>query len=219
MAWGQIEITMSQVFFRSTLTFALVNRKPVVPGRKVSPNHCIFFQWNFLIWYVDVLVSPVRCVERFSQLNPEEINDLFLSAQLIAKKIEEFYGAKSLSIAIQDGEYAGQTVKVWSFTSIISMEESKYLFSMFMFIFSHENLVILKRTIPFIMRLMTDLKIYKFIFFLSFSFSWLIMIRRKKVGETKKKWVMKRKVFENYFIQISNNYFDLIDQQYYVIIK
>lgn len=37
-----------------------------------------------------------------------------MSAQLIAPKIEEFYQGASLSIAIQDGEYAGQTVKVLS---------------------------------------------------------------------------------------------------------
>jgi len=91
ISWGQLQLSPTQVFFRSTLSFALVNKKPVVPGH--------------------VLVSPIRCVERFSQLNPEEINDLFLSTQLVARKIEEFYQAKSLSIAVQDGEYAGQTVK------------------------------------------------------------------------------------------------------------
>ncbi|CAF4001382.1 unnamed protein product, partial [Rotaria sp. Silwood1] len=31
--WGQIEITTSQIFFRSTLTMGLVNKKPVVAGR------------------------------------------------------------------------------------------------------------------------------------------------------------------------------------------
>ena len=31
---------------------------------------------------------------------------------MIAKRIENFFQGKSLSIAIQDGEYAGQTVKV-----------------------------------------------------------------------------------------------------------
>ncbi|UJR34883.1 hypothetical protein I4U23_027661 [Adineta vaga] len=91
ISWGQLQITAGQIFFRSTLSMALVNRKPVIPGH--------------------VLVSPIRCVERFSDLNSEEIHDLFLSTQLIAKKIEEFFQAKSLSIAIQDGEYAGQTVK------------------------------------------------------------------------------------------------------------
>lgn len=32
---------------------------------------------------------------------------------MISRKIEEFYQGKSLSIAVQDGEYAGQTVKVF----------------------------------------------------------------------------------------------------------
>ncbi|CAF4035090.1 unnamed protein product, partial [Rotaria sordida] len=48
---------------------------------------------------IDILVSPFRCVERFSQLNPEQINDLFQSTQLIGRKIEEYYQAKSLTIS------------------------------------------------------------------------------------------------------------------------
>ncbi|CAF1138002.1 unnamed protein product [Rotaria sordida] len=48
---------------------------------------------------IDVVVSPFRYVERFSQLNPEEINDLFQSTQLIRRKIEEYYQAKSLTIS------------------------------------------------------------------------------------------------------------------------
>ncbi|CAF5048563.1 unnamed protein product, partial [Rotaria sp. Silwood1] len=68
-------------------------------------------RWGQVEITTNVLLSPIRCVERFCQLNPEEINDLFQCTQLIAGKIEEYYQAKSLSIAIQDGEYAGQTVK------------------------------------------------------------------------------------------------------------
>lgn len=108
-------------------------------------------------------MSPVRNVERFSQLNPEEINDLFISTQLIARKIEEFYQAKSLSIAIQDGEYAGQTIKVFIFISIIFITKTKYLFSllsMYMFTFFHDDPVILKKMIPFIMRLIKIFKRY-----------------------------------------------------------
>ncbi|CAF0953252.1 unnamed protein product [Rotaria sordida] len=48
---GQLEIRINQIFFRSTLTLAFVNKKSVVFGH--------------------VVVSPFRCVERFSQLNPE----------------------------------------------------------------------------------------------------------------------------------------------------
>lgn len=51
-------------------------------------------------------------MERFCQLTPQEISDLFLTTQIISTKIEEFYQGKSLSIAVQDGEHAGQTIKV-----------------------------------------------------------------------------------------------------------
>lgn len=34
ITWGQIEITTEQIFFRTALSMALVNKKPVVPGRE-----------------------------------------------------------------------------------------------------------------------------------------------------------------------------------------
>ncbi|CAG8746396.1 15_t:CDS:2, partial [Racocetra persica] len=57
-----------------------------------------------------VLVAPFRVVPRFSELTFEEISDLFSSAQTIGKVIEREYHATSLTIAIQDGPEAGQTV-------------------------------------------------------------------------------------------------------------
>jgi len=42
ISWGQLRITTSQIFFRSTLTLALVNKKPIVPGRKF-----IFHNFSF----------------------------------------------------------------------------------------------------------------------------------------------------------------------------
>ena len=89
-------------------------------------------------------------MERFSQLNPEEISDLFLSTQLISGKIEEFYQGKSLSIAIQDGEHAGQTIKVFFCFQRDNFQKNS--FSMFMFIFFQDNPMILKKMIQSIMR-------------------------------------------------------------------
>lgn len=109
-----------------------------------------------------MLVSPLRRVERFSELKPEEINDLFQSTRRIAKKIEEFYQAKSLSIAIQDGEFAGQTVKVISIEN--RRQRKEFYFSMFTFIFFHEYPVISEKMIRSIMRL----KIF-FVFVLLFE--------------------------------------------------
>jgi len=57
-----------------------------------------------------VLVSPVRVVKRFCELTEEEVADLFTSTQKIARVLEKAYGVSSLSIAIQDGPDAGQTV-------------------------------------------------------------------------------------------------------------
>ncbi|XP_072177199.1 bis(5'-adenosyl)-triphosphatase-like [Diadema setosum] len=88
--FGQHVIKSSVVFFRSRLSFAFVNRKPVVPGH--------------------VLVSPLRPVERFHDMTCDEVADLFQSTQTVSKVIESAFKASSMSIAMQDGPDAGQTV-------------------------------------------------------------------------------------------------------------
>ena len=80
----------SQVFYVTSLSFALVNIKPLLPGH--------------------VLVSPLRVVPRFSELSSAEISDLFLTAQRVGRTIERTFGASALNIAIQDGAAAGQSV-------------------------------------------------------------------------------------------------------------
>uniref|UniRef100_A0A673AD82 Bis(5'-adenosyl)-triphosphatase n=1 Tax=Sphaeramia orbicularis TaxID=375764 RepID=A0A673AD82_9TELE len=89
--FGQHLIRASVVFLRTELSFALVNRKPVVPGH--------------------VLVCPLRPVERFRDLRPDEVADLFTTTQRVANLVERRFNATSLTIAIQDGPEAGQTVK------------------------------------------------------------------------------------------------------------
>ncbi|XP_052425209.1 bis(5'-adenosyl)-triphosphatase isoform X1 [Carassius gibelio] len=89
--FGQHMVKSSAVFVKTELSFALVNRKPVVPGH--------------------VLVCPLRVVERFRDLRPDEVADLFMTTQKIADVIEKHFQASSLTIAIQDGPEAGQTVK------------------------------------------------------------------------------------------------------------
>ncbi|KAL4863725.1 hypothetical protein BDV12DRAFT_189457 [Aspergillus spectabilis] len=79
-----------QVFHQTTLTIALVNLKPILPGH--------------------VLVSPRRIVSRVADLTPPETADLFLTVRRVGRMIERVYGATSLNIAIQDGPEAGQSV-------------------------------------------------------------------------------------------------------------
>ncbi|MBN3275485.1 FHIT triphosphatase, partial [Polyodon spathula] len=89
--FGQHVVKASAVFLQSELSFALVNRKPVVPGH--------------------VLVCPIRSVERFHDLRPEEVADLFQTTQRVSSVVEKHFCGSSLTIAIQDGPEAGQTVK------------------------------------------------------------------------------------------------------------
>nr|XP_034962669.1 bis(5'-adenosyl)-triphosphatase isoform X1 [Zootoca vivipara]XP_034962670.1 bis(5'-adenosyl)-triphosphatase isoform X1 [Zootoca vivipara]XP_034962671.1 bis(5'-adenosyl)-triphosphatase isoform X1 [Zootoca vivipara]XP_034962672.1 bis(5'-adenosyl)-triphosphatase isoform X1 [Zootoca vivipara]XP_034962673.1 bis(5'-adenosyl)-triphosphatase isoform X1 [Zootoca vivipara]XP_034962674.1 bis(5'-adenosyl)-triphosphatase isoform X1 [Zootoca vivipara]XP_034962675.1 bis(5'-adenosyl)-triphosphatase isofor len=89
--FGHHLIKPSVVFLKTELSFALVNRKPVVPGH--------------------VLICPLRPVERFRDLRPEEVADLFRTTQLVGNVVEQHFGGTSLTISIQDGPEAGQTVK------------------------------------------------------------------------------------------------------------
>lgn len=49
----------------------------------------------------DVLVCPLRTVERFGELRPDELADLFSTTQRVANLVERHFGATSLTIAIQ----------------------------------------------------------------------------------------------------------------------
>ncbi|KAM6470834.1 bis(5'-adenosyl)-triphosphatase isoform 1-T1 [Liasis olivaceus] len=91
LRFGQHLIKPSLVFLKTELSFALVNRKPVVPGH--------------------VLICPLRPVERFRDLYPEEVADLFRTTQAVGNVVEQHFGGTSLTISVQDGPEAGQTVK------------------------------------------------------------------------------------------------------------
>ncbi|KAE8149122.1 HIT-like domain-containing protein [Aspergillus avenaceus] len=87
--FGSFVVT-TQVFHLTPQTFALVNLKPILPGH--------------------VLISPRRVVPRVSDLTASETTDLFLTVRRVGRMIERVYGATSLSIAVQDGVDAGQSV-------------------------------------------------------------------------------------------------------------
>lgn len=89
LLFSTIEVTR-QAFYRSTLSYAIVNLKPIVPGH--------------------VLVIPTRPVPRLADLTPPELSSLMLSVQQVGKVIERVYGADGLTVACQDGKAAGQSV-------------------------------------------------------------------------------------------------------------
>ncbi|KHJ42226.1 histidine triad domain protein [Trichuris suis] len=90
-AFAEKVIPKSCVFYSTRLTYAFVNRKPVVEGH--------------------VLVAPQRCVTKLSMLDAEEVADLFMCVQEIERTLEKFYGLSSSTVCLQDGPDAGQTVK------------------------------------------------------------------------------------------------------------
>ncbi|KAJ1654432.1 Dinucleoside triphosphate hydrolase [Coemansia sp. RSA 25] len=88
--FGPLTIPLEQVFLISKLSYALVNLKPVRPGH--------------------VLVASRRPVARFNDLTQLEVLDLFTQAQRVSKVVERVTRAESLTLCIQDGEKAGQSV-------------------------------------------------------------------------------------------------------------
>lgn len=80
----------NQVFYENDSAVAIVNLKPVVPGH--------------------VLVIPKTHYERFADIPPADLAKLFDVVQAVGKVVEHAFSGDSLSIAIQDGPNAGQTV-------------------------------------------------------------------------------------------------------------
>ncbi|VDQ14449.1 unnamed protein product [Trichobilharzia regenti] len=60
----------------------------------------------------DILVSPIACIQRFCDLTTGQVADLYITVRQIAKRLAEHYSATSLTISIQDGKDAGQSVPV-----------------------------------------------------------------------------------------------------------
>ncbi|KAF9096581.1 hypothetical protein BGX23_010882 [Mortierella sp. AD031] len=81
--FGPHTISSGQVFLKTQHCLGLVNLKPILPRRNVP---------------------------RFLDLSPDEVSDMFQTAQRVGKIIEKEYNATSLTIACQDGPAAGQTV-------------------------------------------------------------------------------------------------------------
>jgi len=88
--FGPHPITQDQIFYSSDSSLALVNIRPVLPGH--------------------VLVIPRRRVPRFTNLSNEEVNDLWSTAKMVGKVLENYYKSSSLTFTIQDGPEAGQSV-------------------------------------------------------------------------------------------------------------
>uniref|UniRef100_A0A1I7XR52 bis(5'-adenosyl)-triphosphatase n=1 Tax=Heterorhabditis bacteriophora TaxID=37862 RepID=A0A1I7XR52_HETBA len=91
LMFSEFPIASECIFYRSALSFAFVNLKPVLNGH--------------------VLISPKRPALRLTDLTDAETADLFIVAKKVQKMLEKVHGATSSTICVQDGPAAGQTVK------------------------------------------------------------------------------------------------------------
>ncbi|XP_076448546.1 nitrilase and fragile histidine triad fusion protein NitFhit-like [Babylonia areolata] len=89
--FGHINLESTCVFARSALSFAFVNIKPVLPGH--------------------MLVASTRPAKRLSDLTQAEVSDLFTLVQRVSDVAQSKFHASSVTVAVQDGPDAGQTVK------------------------------------------------------------------------------------------------------------
>uniref|UniRef100_A0A8C4V0Y7 Bis(5'-adenosyl)-triphosphatase n=1 Tax=Falco tinnunculus TaxID=100819 RepID=A0A8C4V0Y7_FALTI len=79
-----------------------------------SPGHSYGQRWIMLDGCTASGVKgfgELFTVERFRDLCPEEVADLFCTAQRVGNVVEKHFCSTSLTISIQDGPEAGQTVK------------------------------------------------------------------------------------------------------------
>ena len=88
--FGQVQVPASAVFHRTQLSYAFVNRKPLVAGH--------------------VLIAPIRVALRFSDLTNQEMADMWSTAQKVGNMLERCYDVKALNFSVQDGAEAGQTI-------------------------------------------------------------------------------------------------------------
>ena len=78
------------IFYESKLSCAIYNLKPIVPGH--------------------VMIIPKAHRQHLLDLTEEEHIDFFQTVKEVCKIIKKHYKAEGLSLLIQDGEAAGQTV-------------------------------------------------------------------------------------------------------------
>ncbi|KAI7325231.1 hypothetical protein KC315_g8028 [Hortaea werneckii] len=87
--FGKFNVT-SQVFHKTSHSFALVNLKPLLPGH--------------------ILVCPLAVKPHLSDLTKDEVADLFLTVTRVQRTLKRVYRAEAFNVAVQDGEAAGQSV-------------------------------------------------------------------------------------------------------------
>ena len=101
-----------QAFYRTPLSYAIVNLKPIVPGH--------------------VLVIPTRHVPRLADLTIPELTSLMSSVQQVGQVIEKAYSADALTIACQViMDFHASSIRGWCLSRMVWLLDSQYHMSTF----------------------------------------------------------------------------------------
>ena len=91
LLFGRFVIPSDSIFYKTDLSFAFVNLRPIVPGH--------------------VLVSPRRVVPLLEDLSEEECIDLWRTVRTTQQVLKlQYSDCTAFNVAIQDGRAAGQSV-------------------------------------------------------------------------------------------------------------
>jgi bis(5'-adenosyl)-triphosphatase len=115
----EVEVTR-QAFHRTALTYAIVNLKPIVPGRNcTAPSVSMHILSHLALLHtsltrtgptrtlslcprsLDVLVCSTRPVPRLANLRADELAELMCAVQRVGSVVERVYKADGLTIACQ----------------------------------------------------------------------------------------------------------------------
>ncbi|KAE8650003.1 hypothetical protein Csa_010377 [Cucumis sativus] len=138
--FGRYKIDPKEVFYSTTLSYAMVNLRPLLPVSLEVNNFCgtgLWKDWSrsypfqctiywkilggacmmiveeghsFIKRFIMTLEFEPTLIMRFADLTADETCDLWLAAQRVGHQLELYHKASSLTFAIQDGPQAGQTV-------------------------------------------------------------------------------------------------------------
>ncbi|TYK11419.1 bis(5'-adenosyl)-triphosphatase isoform X1 [Cucumis melo var. makuwa] len=102
--FGRYKIDPKEVFYCTTLSYAMVNLRPLLPGQMANVTDTQIFGLQGPI--------SINCLKLTDRSYPFRCTIYWkiLGAQRVGQKLELYHKASSLTFAIQDGPQAGQTV-------------------------------------------------------------------------------------------------------------
>lgn len=109
----QLNVKSVDYLAPKSISDGIVFEKYPIDARTIfyETKHCVAFTNIRCVVPGHVLIATKRVIPRVEQMTDDETKELFMSAKKVSKVLERLHDAKSVTITVQDGEHAGQTVK------------------------------------------------------------------------------------------------------------